>query len=722
MARKKATGCVATARVAANPHIFAPDTGPGGPVDPCSQPIDLPNVKTLVQCAAQGCQVCRILTGNRPKTSFSDVNLGRGTQLWRQKEYHRESKTWSARSGMGTLNLEIKNGGSMKGAVFVVVPPEWLTLPRAQLGQPPSHVDLARTWLAQCREHDACRAVRGSGYVPARLLDLGGGASEVSSDLRLVDTRTSPLGGAGVAIDYVALSHCWGPPESQPIQTTKNALPVFLDSIAFGSLPLSFREAVQFCRELGYRYLWIDSLCIVQDDRNDWAREACRMADVYENAVCTLAATSAQDSTQGCRLSANRQANGLRPAFRDAREYFDLDIGDDRRVRILKDTPKAWAEELGDRPTAESSEGTFLNPLRWRAWALQERELSVRMIHFSENMLLWECRTLKASCELPWDERPSYREAQYPTAPIPNAPAEPTGPGSASQRRDGWFTIVEDFSARGLTREGDKFPALAGLASRFQRHVPESEYLFGLWSEHLPSALLWKAFSTSSTRPVRRPGVARAPTWSWASLEGGVAYHSQRAHAPGSSLGRKPHDAEGPDEHKWFARVLSWRLDSGPSGSYMGAEQGRITLRGLLVALGVGERAIKDAPSRGDFGSALLDKDGTIVGTIFHDIPHEVSAGQRVFCIAIRSEPQDAYDQEPREWPDEPHCPPPVTSHGLVEVAPVLYVPDTSPKVMGLALVEEVGGGEGVFRRVGVVRWLRESALSEAKEATVLLV
>ncbi|KAK0639375.1 hypothetical protein B0T16DRAFT_518205, partial [Cercophora newfieldiana] len=203
------------------------------------------------------------------------------------------------------------------------------------------------------------------------------------------------------------------------------------------------------------------------------------MADIYGNARYTLAADSARDSTQGCRVSANQTAQGLQP-LRDQRWYFDLDV-DGQRLRILAYKPKSWIKELGDTPGNENEPLTDWNPLRWRAWAFQERELSPRVIHFSENMLLWECRTLRASSELPWEECPSYRAAQYPRIPIPNSPAEVVDLSTA-KLRDSWFGAIEDYSARALTQEEDRLPALAGLASRFQQGAPETEYLCGLWS------------------------------------------------------------------------------------------------------------------------------------------------------------------------------------------------------------------------------------------------
>ncbi|KAK0639374.1 hypothetical protein B0T16DRAFT_243209 [Cercophora newfieldiana] len=248
MGRKKAfSGCMVTARLTANPFIFG--TQPGG-IDPFSKPVDLPNLKTLVR-----------------QRNFSDVDLGRNTQLKRREPYHPDSRMWTAQSGMGELDLRFRNVGGLGGLVvsivFIVTPPQWCNMPRAQVGQPVANSDMARTWLAQCQEHEGCKGTWELSYTPTRLLDLG----EPSDDLtvRLVETQRTPIKGGG----YVALSHCWGPPHLRPTRTTKALLPEFLKGIPFESLPLSFKDAIKFCRKLGFRYLWINSLYIIQDNHND---------------------------------------------------------------------------------------------------------------------------------------------------------------------------------------------------------------------------------------------------------------------------------------------------------------------------------------------------------------------------------------------------------------------------------------------------------------------
>jgi hypothetical protein len=309
----------------------------------------------------------------------------------------------------------------------------------------------------------------------------------------------------------------------------------------------------------------------------------------------------------------------MKPTLRHERQYFDTDFGDEQ-IRILRDRPKPWIDEFGDIPNSYSSASILWNPLRWRAWAFQERALSVRIIYFSENMLLWECVILKASSELPWGELPSYHRSMYPYAPIRNTAAEPPIAGSTAALRDVWYTAVEGYPMRALSKEEDRLPAISGLASRFQRQLPDCVYLAGIWSEHLPSALLWRTVSDLYERPVRRLGVFRAPAWSWASIEGGISYKSQRIFAPEGTLGRRFDDKEGGDIDHWYCRILSWNCDNGTSGPYMAVKSSRLVIQGPLVILEVRENNHHRQHQR-NVNSPLVNGNGIAVGTFFPRCP-----------------------------------------------------------------------------------------------------
>jgi len=202
--------------------------------------------------------------------------------------------------------------------------------------------------------------------LPTRVLDLGSVTN--SNSLRLYCSKKDERG------DYVALSHCWGtfvglPGQSEDCRTLRHNIDTRLEKIDMSRLPKTFQDAIRVTRELGKRYLWIDSLCIVQDDEEDWAREAKTMETVYSMAYCTIAATSSISSAGGFL--------GSRPK----RKYLKIKM----ELKGLK-TPMYVCEMIDN--FHQDVEESVLNK---RGWVLQERALSRRIIHFSATQTYWEC-------------------------------------------------------------------------------------------------------------------------------------------------------------------------------------------------------------------------------------------------------------------------------------------------------------------------------------------
>lgn len=147
--------------------------------------------------------------------------------------------------------------------------------------------DLISTWLKDCQiDHSACKPSASRGTLPTRVIDVG--SSDGGTVPRICETN-------GVTGDYIALSHCWG--GGQPLKTTKENISSMKTGIPWAKLPNTFQDAITVTRRLGLRYLWIDSLCIVQDDAQDWEREAANMAVIFESAYLTIAATAATNGS-----------------------------------------------------------------------------------------------------------------------------------------------------------------------------------------------------------------------------------------------------------------------------------------------------------------------------------------------------------------------------------------------------------------------------------------
>jgi hypothetical protein len=233
------------------------------------------------------------------------------------------------------------------------------------------HSLLMKNWLHVCdnSHHDHGPASSSEKQLPTRVLDVG--TSQNSDDLCLLVTSEGQKG------KYIALSHCWG--TEKFLATTTASLDDFQNKIPFQELPQTFRDAIIVTRILGIQYLWIDSLCIIQegDDMADWRRESGRMEEVFSSAYCTLAATSAIDPTKGFLTSPSPSQSVMIPDTKD------------KNLRVYVDT-------INDN----FSQDVEMGVLNKRAWVLQERALSRRTIHFTKGQTYFECGSVIRSDNL----------------------------------------------------------------------------------------------------------------------------------------------------------------------------------------------------------------------------------------------------------------------------------------------------------------------------------
>lgn len=260
-------------------------------------------------------------------------------------------------------------------------------------------------------------------------------------------------------------------------------------------MPSTFQDAVTITRTLGLKYLWIDSLCIIQDDDSDWETQSAKMAQIYGNAHLTIAAT--MSSNCGITFLAEKPAEMLKTVdFK-----FSCTNGEDTLVRARKgiDCGIHYSEEFSAREWRE--------PLDYRAWALQEQVLATRIVSFTRAELQWSCNsdmtclcngTRAASWARFTPEMKSYSPLKW------------------------WDFIVGEYTSRKLTFGRDKLPALAGIASRFHEATGFA-YLAGLWKDNIIDGLRWHGFRSKG----RKLSVSYcAPTFSWASIDGTINYET----------------------------------------------------------------------------------------------------------------------------------------------------------------------------------------------------
>ncbi|KAH7346932.1 heterokaryon incompatibility protein-domain-containing protein, partial [Pyrenochaeta sp. MPI-SDFR-AT-0127] len=326
--------------------------------------------------------------------------------------------------------------------------------------------------------HDKCRPSAigdATSFIPTRLLDVSNGS------IRLIESRDEIREGSDRR--FVALSHCWG--LVPIIRTLKENYKEHCESIAPERLSKTFQEAIHTTRKLGYRYIWIDSLCIKQDDEADWAAEAATMCDVYQCAVLTIAAAHAPGGDVGC--FAERDGLLKLPIYVELPET----ASSTSPTRVLF-TSYGRVKDVGGGDPA----------LYGRAWVLQEQLLSPRMLIFDGQQIKWECLTMHGSESSPTSGTTRHglyhkfvRSGimdEYEYFDHVDAKEEQFQDTHfwARLKHQYWCFIVMDYTHRGMTKSKDRLVALAGIGKALERHT-KNTYLAGLWSEHFTTGLLW---------------------------------------------------------------------------------------------------------------------------------------------------------------------------------------------------------------------------------------
>lgn len=538
------------------------------------------------------------------------------------------------------------------------------------------NVRLMKIWL-QHRSREKTQAAVAQRFLPSRLLDVN--AFPKNGDLRLV--ASSDISAAAIP-PYLALSHCWG--GDVPVKLLQDNTKRWTEEgISFKVLPKTFQDAVQITRQLGIRYLWIDSMCIIQDFKEDWKREAALMAGVYGNAYCTLAALSSKNSREGCRTNTNIQASLRNPYTEIEHGAFKTHSGEFRasRLRIFSKMPRTWIEEFNGQTS--SSGGETDSPLRTRAWVLQEKELSKCTIYFGKNQLLWENGLRKGTSQIPWEEVKPQKRSQTPRMMRlnPRSQLEPY-PGSP------WYDLIEDYSSRSLSFPSDKLVAFSGLARKFGDD--KKQYLAGVWSTDLPAGLLWRVVGAPASRPAYL-----APSWSWASLMGSVTYDSLRLMPDQDSAQYEHAEDIYPGLRMLRFHTPHMTLED-PKKPYGDVLEGRLTLSGArCIAVDCGSGSVRFA----DGGHALLHKKKKI-GLFYPDIEHEHIPSKETFFLALHSESISA-----------------LTRHEfrLQQDRQMISM------VMGI-VITKVSSKKGGYRRVGLARWVDEQLFDTVQTTTVEIV
>lgn len=370
---------------------------------------------------------------------------------------------------------------------------------------------ILHSWIDKCNQsHTDC--TKTNSELPHTVLDVG---SQDNPHLSL-HVSSNQVG------QYTALSHCWG--TSNPPKTTTLNIEQHKRHISFDELPKSFQDAVTVTRDLGIRYLWIDSLCIQQDDIDDWQMESSKMADYYNHAYLVIAASQAKDPTQGFLDSV--------PNSPDITQYSRTHIGN--IVNPDFSTSRIHREKLSQISWYDRHQTPlYHSPLNRRAWVLQEYLLAKRIVHFTANELLWEC-VEDLECECLETKNRSWGGQGNGGIVRKNRFLDLYSIYNYTRLKH-WRGVLNQYSTLAITRSSDILPALSGLAKIWES--PETgKYLAGFWEKNIIESIVWVRLHDSNDpyarRALQRSKEYRAPSWSPFSIEDADRYRNRRMLIP----------------------------------------------------------------------------------------------------------------------------------------------------------------------------------------------
>ncbi|KAH8598638.1 heterokaryon incompatibility protein-domain-containing protein, partial [Bisporella sp. PMI_857] len=352
----------------------------------------------------------------------------------------------------------------------------------------------ARLSLETCmNDHISCQTPN-KPLLPTRALDVG------DPLIRLYSSKIAQRA------EYAALSYCWG--GTQTTQTTSSTIDAFSKGLDLRICSQTIQDAVVVTRGLGLQYLWIDALCIIQGQTSDKMHEIASMGKIYKNATVTISAANSSSAQAGFLKHQGRGAS-VQTAL--------LCTGPNQELSLKRSDSsisgrygKVWLEL--ERVHNHSTE-----PLSQRGWAFQEQVLSLRLLQYGSEGVTWHC--LDADKTVPvLRSFVRYKPRSKASRPAILRRTKHNRRGLGYQL---WSEMIEDYSSRHLTISEDRLLAIAGIASELH-DLSQDTYLGGLWQEDLVRQLGWKQIEGDerAARPLSR--APNAPSWSWASVDGGI--------------------------------------------------------------------------------------------------------------------------------------------------------------------------------------------------------
>jgi hypothetical protein len=403
-------------------------------------------------------------------------------------------------------------------------------------------IDKIKTWMRTCEtEHEHCPQQHSTG-LPKRVLRIADDSVSLYISKK-EDVQKEDQG-------YVALSYRWG--NDLPLRLTHDTMDAFIQGRPISELPETLQDAVHISRNLGFEFLWIDALCIIQDDQNDWAEQSAQMADIYRHSSLNLCAAD----SAGCGSGMVEKAA---PHLMEIAAATAQSTGLTETV-VLVGGPIASAEiDVSDCG------------LQSRGWVFQEGLCSSCGLYVSRRHgLWWDCRTMVDVIDA--SESVLTGDTDHAFNPLTLRRSLPPIDHNMSVRDFSftWYDWMQVYTSKDLTRQTDRLPAVAGMAS-YVASLSGMKYRAGLWEEDLLCGLAWRRSSSGHAK--RIPG--GAPTWSWASVTGPVYYDqffTMRVDNRGKIKSRPELDLD----------ITDTTVQEEQTGTFGNVQQGEIRASGVL--------------------------------------------------------------------------------------------------------------------------------------------
>ncbi|PLB35024.1 HET domain-containing protein [Aspergillus candidus] len=466
------------------------------------------NTDLLLRNASRGCIFCMLLNNARgglladfdfmitvdDAWKWSKVSVaGNGDEDTEPTGYFRVYKTVGpvnlAFSGLASANGDFQHGSSLA----------------QQLARDGGAL---RALVDDCTAHHPDCKPREGLDLPSMLLYVSG--TLMSPTVRLIKMSDIDV----FPVRYVCLSYCWG--KTQPNVTTTSRLNSYTAGIDTAEIPETILDAIRVAISMGFRYLWVDAFCIVQDSGPDKITELGKMASIYSGAACTICVMSAKSANEGF----------LRQAYLDGSENQSIRTW---HADIYDGTSQAAAAVLEIRSDF-SYEDIFDSPIFERGWTFQEALLSPRLVMFFPHGQRPALRCSTHTVQSDGGLIPAHPKALVNLREVEQVVERERGKwgdyDDQSANAEEWVTIVKQYSQRSLTYEVDKMPAFMGIVSEWETRFGQGAYWAGVWSATLTKDLIWKSRRDYSPRSAHESYVA--PSWSWASRAHPVYYQDLR--------------------------------------------------------------------------------------------------------------------------------------------------------------------------------------------------